>query len=263
MMTLALIGVSCKSVSQRSPEQASSVSSEATLAYEQYLHALRAIDEAVSPGSDAWNAPGLELAPGRMAANESESPLTTLCAVDDLVVCRTDLALYALLRSKSGRLLVAAAKPLPADWIGEAGRGFSTYVDSPMLEAAFRKLVAARESAQPKEVIEALSSKSPLVARGVRLDDILYVDKAQEPLQLYAKSVHDSYDVRSFSFLSVDGRYALARINDRHTHVGPFNGSHPTFYFRDTDTVVVFRADNGKDWRVFSLFVLSVTTDVY
>ena len=263
VMMLTLCGLGCRSEDRGARQPPPPATDDAEHARIEYLQALHAASKLVNPGSDAWNALGLGTALGPEVDAPLNSELVTLDSTSDLLLCRTDHVLYVVYRSGDGCWLVASCRSIPLDWLADVRRGFSTYVDDALLNAAFWDLVNARKGARQQDVVDALSSTSPLVMAGVPQTGILFEDEVRRPLTLYPVDPGDWYDVQQFHLLVAEGRYAIARVVARHTHEGKIDGSRALVHFRNSDSVVVFRADNGKEWKVFSILDLAVSTGFY
>jgi len=82
----------------------------------------------------------------------------------------------------------------------------------------------------------------------------------QSPVYLATKqqtaSVFANYDLRyellSFKFIGIDGRYAVARIKQRTT-----KEAGPAFRDNEIDMIPVFRKENGQ-WKYWNQVILEI-----
>jgi hypothetical protein len=159
-----------------------------------------------------------------------------ILAVDDhFAVARSRTDVLEFERNRTGSRIVRLRLPIAADWVEGSTHGFSAFVDETRLRRSYSSYL---KLTQGETVLESpVSSESPLASKIPRRAN-LAISRDGQLIGIDAYEVH---------CLGSDGRYAfcvVTGINAGH----PIDGCFNTVGF---PRLVVFRADNGRDWKVY------------
>ena len=169
--------------------------------------------------------------------------LAILAGDERYAVARNDAHLIAFRRDRDDAWRVSAELPFAPDWRGAVEGGFTTNVDTDRLRAAYGRYLDW--CAKPTASAPPWSSRSPLASRSSH-DFLILVDRAP-----------DVADDRDWSRLALrcvgsEGRYAWFIV----TNLGHLYSDGYCGWVTQADRLIVLRADDGKEWRVYDEAVI-------
>jgi hypothetical protein len=161
-------------------------------------------------------------------------------------VARSSTQILEFERNKSDSWDIRLRLPIAEDWIDQSISGFSTYVDEERLRLAY---VAYLRLVEGNDVTDSpLSKKSPLPLAPSRRCNLSAEYAAYAGTPRAIDRTANGAGVFAVHCLGSDGRYAFFVVTGL-SRGTPFDSL--CFNIECYPRLVILRADNGKDWKVY------------
>ena len=258
--SLVAIALMCRGMKPIETTETQSAQIEIESLRRDYVKSLHDVYQLSRPNSKAARMIDSTSTLGLEVTEEKGTELKYLYLGNDLAVCRTPTALYGFSKDESGRWRVSFHERIPSDWITQADVGFSTHVSGDSIRRVLDDAVAARMRDDTAKLKTLISTKSSLHDNTVDTGQLLFVKEVRSRFHVWPK-LEDSFEIKSLELLFTEGRYTAGRLAGRFTKFEPVRSSNLDFKYYDDDSIVLFRTDNGVDWKLLS--VLAIHSSVH